>query len=77
MLKLHSTIANISAHCIDLQIRVKTAHNVALIKRDVSPPVYHTLSPRRTPLITVIKEARFNAVRLCSRLLADVLPTQF
>jgi len=54
-LKLHSTIANISAHCINLQIRFTAAHNVTPIMRDVSPPVYHVLSQRRTPLITVMR----------------------
>ena len=29
-----------------------TAHNVTKIKRNVSPPVYHMLFPRNTPLIS-------------------------
>ena len=53
-------------HCIKLQILVRTAHNVTSTKRNVSPPVCHTLFPRRTPLITVMKWAPFNPVRLCS-----------
>jgi len=53
-LELYSTIANISAHCIKLQMRI-TAHNVTPIKRDVSPLVYHTLFTRRTPQIPLMK----------------------